>query len=104
MRLFYNISVTGSGCAVFAGVSAGAAGSNTVKVLPSPSLLSMLSRPWWRLTMCLTMASPSPVPPRSRDALHVHPVEALGQAGDGVGGNAFAIVTHRDHDLGIRAG
>ncbi len=44
-----------------------AAGSQTVKVAPSPSRLSIASWPRWRLTMCLTIARPSPVPPTARD-------------------------------------
>ena len=41
---------------------------------------SMRSSPRWRLRMCLTMASPRPVPPFSRLARHVDAVEALGEA------------------------
>ena len=44
-----------------------ARGKSQVKVLPSPGTLS--TRKWapWRLNACLTMASPSPVPPRARE-------------------------------------
>src|SRR5262249_3222900 len=41
-------------------------GSRTVNVAPCPSMLSICSRPRWRLTMCLTSARPSPVPPSAR--------------------------------------
>src|SRR5690606_2197986 len=41
-------------------------GRSTVKVEPLPRRLSMVSRPRWRVTMCLTSDSPSPVPPSSR--------------------------------------
>jgi hypothetical protein len=37
-----------------------------VKVAPCPSTLSIVSRPPWRLRMCLTSARPSPVPPCAR--------------------------------------
>src|SRR5215211_1581541 len=43
-----------------------ASGRCTVKVAPSPNVLSMASRPWWRARMCLTMARPRPVPPSAR--------------------------------------
>jgi len=55
-----------AGAGFFGAFSARIAGKSTVKVEPSPWRLSMMSRPWWRLTMCLTMARPKPVPPRSR--------------------------------------
>ena len=42
-----------------------AAGTLTVKALPSPSRLSSDTRPPWARVMCLTMARPSPVPPSS---------------------------------------
>ena len=44
-----------------------AAGSVTVKTEPLPGVLWMSSRPRWRLTTCLTMARPSPVPPSWRE-------------------------------------
>ena len=44
-----------------------AAGNITVKVEPLPGVLWMSSRPRWRLTTCLTMARPSPVPPSWRE-------------------------------------
>lgn len=44
-----------------------ASGRITVKRLPCPFSLSIRSLPRWRLMMCLTMASPSPVPPCSRE-------------------------------------
>src|SRR5206468_2715006 len=40
-------------------------GKYAVNAAPSPSALSTLSPPRWRLTMCLTIARPSPVPARS---------------------------------------
>ncbi|MDB5372429.1 MAG: hypothetical protein JWP04_1071 [Belnapia sp.] len=43
------------------------AGSQTRKQAPLPGSLSISSSPRWRLTICLTMASPSPVPPALRD-------------------------------------
>lgn len=43
------------------------AGSQTVNVAPSPSRLSIANCPRWRLMMCFTIASPSPVPPTARD-------------------------------------
>src|SRR5437588_3582474 len=43
-----------------------ASGNRTVKVAPSPSLLSIPRRPRWRLSTCLTSESPSPVPPSAR--------------------------------------
>ena len=54
--------VTSAGCHPFAPV-----GSQMVNVAPSPSRLSMASWPRCRLTMCLTMARPSPVPPMARE-------------------------------------
>ena len=55
--------------AVACGVASagGAAGSVTVKVVPSPTALSTVTRPAMASTRCLTMDSPSPVPPRSRE-------------------------------------
>ncbi len=44
-----------------------ACGSHTLTVVPIPSSLSIDSCPRWRLTMCLTMARPSPVPPAARE-------------------------------------
>ena len=41
-------------------------GRMTENRLPSPTTLSTRSQPRWRLTMCFTMASPSPVPPLHR--------------------------------------
>ena len=41
-------------------------GRMALKAAPCPGLLSIISRPRCRSTMCLTMASPSPVPPASR--------------------------------------
>ena len=43
------------------------AGNSARKVLPSPTCDSMASIAWWRNRMCLTMASPRPVPPVSRE-------------------------------------
>ena len=43
------------------------AGSHTLTVVPLPSSLSISNCPRWRLTMCLTIASPSPVPPTARE-------------------------------------
>ena len=48
-------------------VVTGAAGSQTLTVVPWPSSLSMSNCPRWRLTMCLTIANPNPVPPTARD-------------------------------------
>ena len=45
----------------------GACGSQTLTVVPTPSSLSICSWPRWRLTTCLTMARPSPVPPAARE-------------------------------------
>src|SRR5664279_1227072 len=67
MRRFYNTSVTGAGAWLFWLFSSVGTGRMTVKLDPSPGLLSMARRPPWRLTMCLTMASPRPVPPFSRE-------------------------------------
>jgi len=50
-----------------AGVRPAQAGRITVNRVPSPSALSTQSRPRCRFTICLTMASPRPVPPISRD-------------------------------------
>ena len=66
----------------------------TRNVAPSPGRLSMVSRPRWRLTMCLTMARPSPVPPLSRLSAGVDAVEALGQARQVLGRDARAVVAH----------
>ena len=41
---------------------AGAIGKKTRTVVPWPRALEMASEPPWACTMCLTMASPSPVP------------------------------------------
>ncbi len=46
-----------------------ASGRATEKALPWPGVLSISSRPRWRATICLTMASPSPVPPSARERL-----------------------------------
>ena len=50
-----------------------------MKTEPWPGSLSISSAPRWWLTMCLTMARPSPVPPSSRERAGVDAVEALGQ-------------------------
>ena len=42
-------------------------GKATRTVVPCVTRLSMRSPPPWARTMCLTMASPRPVPPSSRD-------------------------------------
>ena len=47
--------------------AAGISGRHTEKVEPTPSSLSISRMPRWRLTMCLTMARPSPVPPTARE-------------------------------------
>src|SRR5690606_45624 len=39
------------------------------KVLPRPTSLSIASRAWCRPSTCLTIASPRPVPPFSRERL-----------------------------------
>ena len=44
-----------------------ATGNHTLTMVPAPSSLSIRSWPRWRLTMCRTIASPSPVPPTARD-------------------------------------
>ena len=44
-----------------------ATGSVTRTVVPRPGSLSMRSWPPWANTRCLTIASPRPVPPSSRD-------------------------------------
>src|SRR5439155_25152035 len=44
-----------------------AEGSRTRTVVPRPSVLSIPSAPSCACTMCLTIASPSPVPPSARD-------------------------------------
>src|SRR5207245_5163542 len=54
------------------GESGGAASSpptfsQTRTVVPRPGSLSILSWPPWANTRCLTIASPRPVPPSSRD-------------------------------------
>ena len=38
-----------------------------VTVVPLPRWLSAVTRPPWASTRCFTMASPSPVPPSSRE-------------------------------------
>ena len=43
-------------------LTTGAHGSQTLKRLLLPSVLSICRRPAWRPTMCLTMASPRPLP------------------------------------------
>ena len=48
-------------------LAGGEAGRKTVKVLPSPTTLSMLRRPRWRFRICLTIARPRPVPPKRRE-------------------------------------
>ena len=40
-----------------------------IKRLPLPTSESMLNSPSWRPTMCLTIASPKPVPPVSEERL-----------------------------------
>ncbi len=45
------------------------AGSQARKVLPRPTSESTSSWPWCRISTCLTIASPSPVPPVSRERL-----------------------------------
>jgi hypothetical protein len=42
------------------------AGKTSVKTLPFPTSLWTSTRPPWYWATCLTMANPSPVPPRSR--------------------------------------
>ena len=54
--------------------------------------LAMSSRPRWRLTMCLTIARPSPVPPNSRERRGIDPVEALGQPRQVLARDALALV------------
>src|SRR6185437_183101 len=55
------------GCLQRGSESSPASRSRTVKTDPSPSSLAMSSRPRWRLTICLTIARPSPVPPMARE-------------------------------------
>lgn len=43
------------------------AGKRAVKRLPRPGALSISRLAWWRSRACLTIASPSPVPPVSRE-------------------------------------
>src|SRR5699024_2012931 len=43
-----------------------ARGRVTDTVVPEPTTLASLIWPWYRATMCLTMARPSPVPPAAR--------------------------------------
>ena len=43
-----------------------AAGIRTVKVLPTPGVLSTVMVPPWACTMCLTIERPKPVPPSLR--------------------------------------
>ena len=69
-----------------------------VKVLPPPISDEIVSRPRCRLTMCLTIASPSPVPPRDRLSCDVHPVEPLGEARQMLGRYARAEILHRQLD------
>src|SRR5690606_22480459 len=45
------------------------AGNRTANLLPAPGRLVMSSVAWWRSTTCLTIASPSPVPPVARERL-----------------------------------
>ncbi len=47
--------------------SSRAIGRRTRTVVPWFTTLSILSSPLWAWTICLTMARPSPVPPRSRE-------------------------------------
>lgn len=42
-------------------------GKETVNVEPTPTLLEISSNPSLLLRMCLTIDSPNPVPPTSRD-------------------------------------
>jgi hypothetical protein len=49
--------------------AASAAGTRSRRREPAPGVLSMRSSPPWRCTTCLTIASPSPVPPVSRERL-----------------------------------
>jgi len=46
-----------------------AVGSTAEKVLPWPISDWTSRRPLWRISTCLTIARPSPVPPVSRDRL-----------------------------------
>ncbi len=48
-------------------VAPSAAGSVKLTVVPWPSALSIRSSPPWAWTRCFTIASPSPVPPTSRE-------------------------------------
>ena len=45
------------------------AGNQALKRLPLPGSLTISRCAWWRLSTCLTMASPRPVPPVSRERL-----------------------------------
>ena len=72
-----------------------AVGSRTAKVLPAPGVLSIARCPWWRRRMCLTMASPRPVPRRRRLRPAVDPVEALGEPRQMLRRDARALVGRR---------
>src|SRR5262245_23604750 len=45
----------------------GSCGSVKLKTVPRPSSLLAQARPPWPCTMCLTIESPNPVPPCSRE-------------------------------------
>ena len=101
MRQFYNISVTATGAAVSADFRAAAAGRITVKsaafALPAFDLQPALMA----IDDVLDDGQAQPGAAFFPAAFDVHPVESLGQAGHGAGGDALAVIAHRDENLAI---
>ena len=63
-------------------------------VVPLPTWLCRSMRAWCSRAICLTMASPRPVPPVALLRLFVHAVEPLKHAGLAVLGDADAVILY----------
>ena len=73
-------------------------------VVPRPRALSMTIRPWCTFIRCLTIESPSPVPPRLPGTGLVRPVEPFAQPGNFAFRNADARIGDPDDQILFRAG
>ena len=66
-------------------------GNFSVNVDPSPGVLATSTVPPWAWAMCLTIDSPRPVPPMSRERELIDAVEALEDARQVVGGMPMPV-------------
>ena len=103
MRQFYNISVTGSGGrAVFGPFSGGAGGQKDGESAAFARLAFDGQPALMAVDDVLDDGQAQAGAALFPAALDVHPVEPLGQAGNGARRDAFAVVAHRGEDLAVR--